>query len=242
MTFLALVAVGAAVQSITGFAMALIVMGGVTALGVADISFSAAVVSLISMANAVLALRHSYKSVDLRMWLLMLTGLVPMTVVGVILLTVFSGEYYAWLRTLLGVVIIGAGSLMMAQPRPFSRASPANAAVAVGGLGGLIGGLYGAGGAALAWFMYRQPLDIIVVRSTLLATFFVSTASRSLVVGLSGQLTEEVLIVAGISLPLVILITVLSTRIAPRVPDRLIRRFVFVLLILLGASLIVAVE
>ena len=52
--FLAVVALGAVVQSDTGFAMGLVTMVGITVLGVADIAFSAAVVSFISMAIAVL--------------------------------------------------------------------------------------------------------------------------------------------------------------------------------------------
>ena len=58
--FLILVAIGAMVQTITGFAMALIIVGGVAALGLVDLGASAAVVSLISLVNTVVALRHNH--------------------------------------------------------------------------------------------------------------------------------------------------------------------------------------
>ncbi|SVE53193.1 uncharacterized protein METZ01_LOCUS506047 [marine metagenome] len=45
--FLAVVALGAVVKSVTGFAMGLVTMAGITVLGVADIAFSAAVASFI---------------------------------------------------------------------------------------------------------------------------------------------------------------------------------------------------
>lgn len=236
--FLVLVAIGAMIQSITGFAMGLIIMGGVTAIGVAEISFSAAVVSLISMVNTTVALRHTYKFVAVDYWRRMIMGLVPMTVVGVVALELLSTAYYEWLRALLGLVIIGAGSLLMIQPLP--RRDPAAAAktVGIGCAGGLIGGLYGAGGAPLAWFMYREPLEIHVVRSTLLATFLVSTTGRTIVVTVTGGMTSEILLIAAISVPVVIIVTVLATRFAHRVPDRLVRRVVFVLLVLLGVSLV----
>ena len=45
--FLAVVVLGALVQTITGFAMGLVTMAGIAVLGIADIAFSAAVVSFI---------------------------------------------------------------------------------------------------------------------------------------------------------------------------------------------------
>jgi uncharacterized membrane protein YfcA len=236
--FLVLVGLGTMVQSVTGFAMGLIIMGGVTALGVAEITFSAAVVSLISMVNAGLALRHTWRHVDLTFWRHLVAGLVPLTVVGLALLHILATGFTEVLKVLLGVVIILAGGLLMAQPHPFDRPSGCWTTVAIGSAGGLVSGLYGAGGAPLAWFMYRQPLDVNMIRATLLATFLVSTAGRSTFVTVSGQLTREILLTAALSVPVVVVVTLVSQRIAPFLPDKLLRRFVFVLLILLGVTLI----
>ncbi len=62
--FLAVVALGTAVQTITGLAMGLVTMAGVALLGVADIVFSAAAVSFISMVNAGISLRKGFRQVD----------------------------------------------------------------------------------------------------------------------------------------------------------------------------------
>ena len=62
--FLAVVALGVVVQTITGLAMELVTMVSITLLGVADIAFSAAVVSFISMANSSIGLRKGYRQVD----------------------------------------------------------------------------------------------------------------------------------------------------------------------------------
>ena len=62
--FLAVVALGAVVKSVTGFAMGLVTMAGITVLGVADIAFSAAVLSFISMTNSSIGLRKGYRQVD----------------------------------------------------------------------------------------------------------------------------------------------------------------------------------
>ena len=57
--FFAMVVLGAVVQTVTGLTMA-----GITVLGVADVAFSAAVVSFISMANTSIGLRKGYRQVD----------------------------------------------------------------------------------------------------------------------------------------------------------------------------------
>ena len=64
--FLAVVALGAVIQTITGFAMGLVTMAGIAVLGVADIAFSAAVVSFISMANTSIGLRQGFRQGDWR--------------------------------------------------------------------------------------------------------------------------------------------------------------------------------
>ncbi len=237
--FLGLVMLGSLVQSITGFAMALIVMGGVAALGVADIKLAAAVVSLIAMVNSTLALRRNTHHVAVPIWRALLIGLLPCTVIGVLVLDYLSGSFYEVLRLVLGVVIIVAGILLMIQPKPFAHPSGSWTAIMFGCAGGLIGGLYGAGGAPMAWFMYRQPLSVLAARATLLATFLVSTVGRTLIVAVAGHLSREVLVLAAMSIPLVVAATLLGNRLGPLLPDKLIRRMVFAVLIVLGALLIV---
>lgn len=233
-----LVSVGACVQSITGFAMGLIIMGGVTAFHVADIAFSAAVVSIVSLVNTVMALRRTYKFIDRTCWAALVSTLLPMTVVGVFVLHYMSGSFYKTLQILLGVVIISAGGLLMLKPAPFERRTRVGLVAAMGGLGGLIGGLYSAGGAPLAWLMYRQPMDVNRVRATLLATFFVSTSSRTATIAITGQLSRPIVMTALMSVPVVILTTLTVSRYSHLIPDKHVRNAVFVLLVLLGASLI----
>lgn len=236
--FLGFVVVGALVQAITGFALALIVMGGVTALGLAEIAFSAAVVSLIALVNTSISLRRSYRFIDRKIVLSLIAGLLPFTALGVVLLEVLSTAFYEGLRLFLGVVIIAAGTILMVQPTPFRSVSSRGAITLTGATGGLIGGLYGAAGAPLAWLMYRQPIDFQVIRATLLATFFASTAGRTAVVVASGHMTTDILLTAGLSIPLVVIATVVGVRVAPHVPEGVLRRGVFAMLVLMGAFLI----
>lgn len=238
--FLLLVALGAMVQTITGFAMGLIIIGGVAALALVDISLAAAVISLISLVNAGVALRHTYKFVNRSFVLWICAGMVPMIIVGVAILDYLSTNSQELLRMVLGGFIVTAGSLLMLKPEPFEKLSRPVTKLLVGGVGGLMGGTYGAGGAPLAYLMYRQPLDINIVRASLLAIFGLSTLFRTVTIAVAGQLDREVLMLASMSVPVVVIVTVMTSRWAHRVPDALVRRCVFVMLILLGAFLILS--
>ncbi len=101
-----------------------------------------------------------------------------------------------------------------------------------------MGGMYSAGGAPLAYLMYRQPLAVNVVRASLLFLFSLSTSGRMLVVGISGQINSNIVLLSMLAIPLVIVVTMLTARINHRLPDALVRRGAFVLLILLGLFLL----
>ena len=121
--FLAVVALGVVVQTIMGFAMELVTMVSITLLGVADIAFSAAVVSFISMANTSIGLRKGYRQVDWDYMKWIGITFLPAMAIALALLTYLSEHYYNLLRLLLVLVIILAGSMLMISPRPYARKS-----------------------------------------------------------------------------------------------------------------------
>ncbi|MEX2489857.1 MAG: sulfite exporter TauE/SafE family protein [Pseudomonadales bacterium] len=237
--FLAFVVVGAIVQTITGFAMGLIVIGGVTVFDLVPIEVTAAVVSFISLVNTGVALRSTYKFIDYTYFRNICIGMIPFLIGGVVLLELLRHESYVLLRTVLGIVIISAGVLMMLKPAPWPRRSSPLAAGAIGCAGGLLGGLYSTAGPPFAYFMYRQPVDIIVIRATLLAIFAVATSGRTIVAGLTGHLTSQVLLITAIAIPLVIIVTMITSRFTRYIPDVMVRRLAFALLIMIGGVLIV---
>ncbi|MDK1022741.1 MAG: sulfite exporter TauE/SafE family protein [Gammaproteobacteria bacterium] len=238
--FLFLVMLGAYVQTITGFAMGLLIMGGVTILNLAPIAFSAAVVSILSLLNAMLALRYSLKYVNWKTVGYTCAGLLPGLVVGFLILGLLGDSAYIWLRRILGVVIIIAGVLLTLKPEPWHRASGRWATSLTGVAGGLIGGMFSTGGAPIAFFMYRQPVELNIIRATLLAVFVVTTFSRTVAVAVDGQLTRDILAVSGVGIPLVLITTLFARKISPVNADITIRKTVFILLILIGAFLVIA--
>ena len=68
----------------------MIVMAGVTLFGLAEIAFAAAVVSFISLLNAVLALRRGWRHIDVRLVGWLITGLIPAMIAGLWLLDYMS--------------------------------------------------------------------------------------------------------------------------------------------------------
>jgi uncharacterized membrane protein YfcA len=236
--FLAIVAIGALIQTITGFAMGLIIMAGITLFGLTDIAFAAAVVSFISLLNAALALRSGYRFVDVHLVKRLLVGLLPAMVLGLLLLGYMSEHQNDLLKLILGLVVIIAGVSLMISPVPFKAVSRDSSFTACGAIGGLLAGLYSAGGAPLAYFFYRQPVSLEVIRFSLLAVFAVSTAVRALMLGVSGQLTTSILEVSLLSVPVVVVVTVTTSRFMHLIPDRIIRVTVFVVLMIVGAFLV----
>ena len=109
---------------------------------------------------------------------------------------------------------------------------------AAGVSGGLLAGLYSAGGAPLAYFMYRQPVALNVIRFSLLAIFAITTSARSIMVGVFGQLNMSIVVMSAVAVPLVIVVTLATARLTPHVPDRLVRLLVFFVLLVVGGILI----
>ena len=238
--FLAIVVVGTVVQTITGFALGLIIVAFVTLLSLADIAFTAAVVSMISLVNALVALRKGHREVDWNFVRWILAGLIPAMGLGFVILTLLSEHNAVLLKMLLGLVIVLAGMMLMISPQAFPRRSPPWALTIYGGIGGVFAGMYSAAGAPIAYFLYRQPVSINRIRFSLLAIFAVTTAVRTLMVIASGHMTEEIALMAALSVPLVVVTTLLTTRLLAYIPDKLVRRVVFVVLIFSGLFLVVS--
>ncbi|MEJ6671611.1 MAG: TSUP family transporter [Pseudomonadales bacterium] len=237
--FLLIVAFAAVTQTITGFAMGLIIVAVTAALGILSILEVTAIISIISMVNTLLVLRQSRKGINLRLLGLISLGLLPSLVLGFLFLDRFGETYDHFLKTGLGLMVMSAGILMMLKPAQWPRPSSSHSAVFVGFLGGFFGGLYSAAGAPIAYFLYRQPDSVATIRLTLLAVFFLSTFSRAMMGVVYGHFTEAVLIKTVLALPLVILISIGLQRNFERIPDQFVRRLVFIVLQAMGAWLII---
>lgn len=236
--FLFVVGLGAYVQTVTGFALGLIVMGGITTFGVAPVAFTAVVISFTALTTNVLALHRALHLVDRRAVVFTLLGMMPAVYIGVILLDRLHSMSVEGLRTLLGGVILGGGILLALRPQPRPRRAAAWYDSAVGIAGGLLAGLFAIGGPPLVFHFYRQPLALATIRATLLTVFAVATASRLVYVELQGGIDTAMLEVSALCLPVVFIATRLGRRYPPPLPELAMRRLAFILLGVIGLSLL----
>lgn len=234
LVFSASVLLGSYVQAVTGFAMGMIVIAVVGASELIGLPVLTAAASLITMVNVALALKGQLQHLHKQLFIWLAAGQLPAIWVGVWLLTVLDREAQTVLQLLLGAFITLGSLSMMLRPSPLARISPPWATWSAGFIGGLIGGMFSASGPIMGWFNYRQPLQLAQIRTTLLCVFALSTATRTVVVGAQGGLTQDVWLLAGFALPLVILGTWAGREMPPAVADATLKRLAFGLLLLLG--------
>jgi uncharacterized membrane protein YfcA len=232
--FLTIVLVGSYVQAVAGFAMGLLIIAVCASSGLYDLEVVAATVSLLSLVNILLSLRGHYHLVQGQTLKLLAMGQVPAIGVGIWLLGELNANAAAWLELLLAAFLILGSSAMMFKPAPRRTLSGSAATLTAGLAGGLLGGLFAASGPVMGWFCYRQPLAVTEIRATLLGCFAITTIARTMMVGASGGLTEEVSLMAGAGLPLVLLGTWFGRRYPPAFGEATMRRLAFGMLLAMG--------
>ena len=238
--FSMMVVIASAVQTITGFALGLILVALCTAFGVMSVIDCAAIVSLVSMMNTGLLLRRSYRDLNGHVVMAIMLGLIPTLLLGFYWLDQVGRDQVSLLRTIIDAMVLVAGMTLMLRPSPYSSLSAKPFFIGSGLVGGLFGGLFSAAGAPIAYLMYRQPLAISVIRSSLLAVFFLSTFVRAVTGGFAGHYTPDVLIKTLIAAPVMLVTTMLIEPTLPAIPDQVVRRLVFLCLMALGLYLLLA--
>jgi uncharacterized membrane protein YfcA len=232
--FLLAVFVGSYVQSVAGFAMGMIIVAVVGGLRLLDVPTLSATVSLLTILNVFLALRGQTHYVHKKLFLWLALGQVPAIYLGLLLMTWLDGNTRWLLEICLGLFITVGGLSMSLKPHPWPQVSGRLATWLAGVSGGLVGGMFSASGPVLGWFGYSQPLKLITIRATLLACFVLTTATRTVLVGIEGGLTERVLSYAAAGLPVVFIGTWLGRYFAPPVTEEQIKRGAYVLLLVMG--------
>lgn len=227
-------------QTVTGFGLGMIVMGLAGGLGIVPLTSVVAVVSLMTLVNCAFALPGRLHHVYWPTVRAAVIGLVPTIIVGVLLLNYLSDSASAVVQMLLGVVILYGGVALLLKPRHQEKVSGSASFTVFGGLSGFLGGLFEIAGPPLIYHYYRQPLNANYIRNTLLLLFAVSSGVRTLFVVGQGQMTMEILLLTAWAFPVVVAGTFLGRYWPPPLSASTMRRLVFVILILIGVSLIAA--
>lgn len=237
--FLLIVGFGAFIQSVTGFAMGMIIMATAGALALYPLPELAAIVSIMALVNFVFSLPGHQHLVQLRHYLACVAGQAPGTIAGVLLLNWLSSAAVDVVQLLLGLFIVSGSLSMMLRPVPLARSSSAAMTLVAGAGGGVLAGLFSAAGPILGYFFYRQPWMVGQIRATLMACFATSTIVRTATVGATGGLTAEVLARCLLAVPVVILVSLAVRRWPPVIPEALLKQLAFSLLLVMGGWLVV---
>jgi len=240
LAFTAIIAGATYVQTVTGFALGMIVMGAVTALDLVSIAFTSVVISLVTLANGVFAIKGNMKAINRRAVASTCVGIIPGLVIGLWVLDYMSSESAALLQTLLGITIILGGLMIMLKPTPIEKPSGQGAFGASGVAAGILAGMFSMAGPPLVYQFYRQPFEMISIRLSLLTIFLTSSLARTIMVGIQGDLTLDMFTFSAICLPVVAAFTWLGRKFPPPVSNINLRRIAFGLLILIGISLLLS--
>lgn len=238
--FLSIVAVGCYVQTVTGFALGLTVMGGVALLGVVPLNVATAAVTLVSLVNTSFALKNNAGNIAFRYLIIVVGMSLPFTWLGVWLLHYWQGAGQLMLaRRLLGGVIAICAILFMLRPSAKPTPSSNSSFFVAGALAGFLGGMYATSGPPIVFHFYRQPWLREVIRDTLLAAFFLIATFRVIIAYTQDAVPIEAVGMAVYAVPVVLLFTWFAKRMPPKVSDATLRRFVFAVLIFTGVALLV---
>ncbi|SDD31256.1 Sulfite exporter TauE/SafE [Paracoccus isoporae] len=214
--FWVVAAMGAWIQTTTGFALGLILMGVTGALGLMPVPQAAAITSMLVILHGSFVLRRSLREADRPALMLVLLGACPSLIAGFFLLGWLAGTAIGLLQLLLGLVIAGAAvQLAMRPTQRATRSAPVTFFLS-GLAGGVMGGLFSTTGPPVIWHLYRQPMPLAALRATLLLLFFATQILRSLLVISTGGFDTALLISAAGAAPAVLF----GTWVARRFPRR----------------------
>lgn len=237
--FILIIAFATYVQTVTGFALGMIVMGAVTTFDLVPIAFTSVVVSAVTFINGAVSLKGNFDAVDTKRILITCSAMFPAIMGGLLLLDYMSSELNSLLQLLLGTTIILAGLMIMLKPEPMKKPSSNFVFAGSGAVAGLMAGLFSMAGPPLVYLFYRQPFELKTIRLCLVSIFLLSAVGRTTMVGAQGGLTWEMLIFSVVCIPMVTLFTWIGKNYPPPVSPTTLRRLAFFLLIIIGVSLVI---
>lgn len=237
--FLLCVATAASVQSITGFAQALILIGLTSLFNLAPLPDVANAATVMSLTNVLVAMHAApRKELDWPILRATVSGSVFGVAAGVALLAWLSANVVFALRLLLGIVVVGCAIVVLVRRQPLARRSSNASFRAFGFVSGVLGGLFSSSGPPLVYQFYRQPMSVDRVRDTLMATLATGSLIRLVMVLAAGHFNLRALGMAAAAVPLAGGVMWWMRRHPPPWSRERVLLFVCVLLMITGVGLV----
>lgn len=237
--FLLCVALATCAQNLSGFAFALILLGLAGLLELAPLADLANVATVLALANALVALRRSGRTLDLPTFRDTTLGSAVGILAGVLLVGWLSANVTLVLRVLLGLTVLACAIVVLRQAAALRERSSATSFRTWGVVSGLLTGLFSTGGPPLVYHLYRQPMPLRTVRDTLVATLAASSLMRLAMVLGTGLFSANALRLCLLAAPLVFALSWWLERHPPGWSRPAVLRLVCALLLLTGVGLLV---
>lgn len=237
--FLLFVAFSVCVQSFTGFALSLMLLGLV---GLTDVFALTDVVNAVSFMAVVNAASFLHRRRPLKVYPAMKTAVMASMVgsfIGMGILTYLAANAVHLLRTLLGLIIIGCALLLWRMAKPHEHTSPPRVFAAVGVVSGVLGGMFSASGPPLVYVVYRQPWPLERIQESLIFAFGIGAVLRISVLGVAGQISLQSLLLAAEAIPVVLLVTWFTAKRKLPVSREVLKHIVCGLLIAAGFGMLI---
>ncbi len=237
-TFLLFVAIAVYAQTITGFALGLVLLGLIGFSGILPLPDAI-------NATTVLGFCNTWTFVYLRRPLRLEPAFMPAIaagavgiVAGAFIMAWLAGAGYEVLRLTLGISIVMCAGLLWLAAKPLPTLSSPATFAGVGAIAGIMGGMFSTSGPPLVYLLYRQPLAQKRIRESLLLIFGMTSGLRLCVVVPSGQFSLQSLQLALEALPVVLLVTYLAVKYPPPLAPHLLKAAVCILLVATGAGMV----
>lgn len=232
------VALATYVQNLSGFAFSLILLGLVGVLRLASIHDAANAATVLTLANAAVYFRQRGLKPEWRV----MKPAIPASWLGVALgvaaLHWLSAHAVDALRMLLGIAILVCALLLLRRGPPLPQVSRPGSFMLIGGLSGLLGGLFSSAGPPLVYLMYRQPLARELVQQCLILMFALNALLRLALVLAGGDFSHQALLLSACAVPVVYAVNTLQHRYPLQLDLRKTQLLVGALLMLTGAMLL----
>ena len=234
---LALAGLAAWMQTLTGFAFGLIMMGGIGLSGLVPLPDAAVLVSILVLVNAAQVLARGWRDIAWREFRLVLVASFVALPFGYWLLAALASTSLNALRLVLGFVIMASSLQLALAPAALATRSSSGSFLFFGAVAGLMGGLFSTAGPPLVYHLYRQPLPLARIRETLVAVFGLNAVLRLAIVAVTAALPQAGFGWSLLTVPVVVAGTHVARRWPPPLSQAAIRHVAFVLLLLSGLSL-----
>ena len=236
--FLMFVALAAYAQNLTGFALALLVLGMVGVTDLVPLTDAANAVTVMALTSTCTFLYRRWPvRMERSLWPAIVSS-IPTAVAGTILTAWLAGAAYEVLRLLLGASIAGCAVLLWCAARPRKTVSSPAAFALAGGMSGLLGGMFSASGPPLVYLLYRQPLAHARIQESLMVFFGVGSLLRLTIVVSAGSFSARAVALAAEAIPVVFAVTAVTAGQPPPLSPKLLKAIVCLLLVATGAGLV----